>query len=77
MVVKAVALADEGERVAGELRHVAGKQVCALEIALPRLPDGKVGRLWSEGRHLLKHRVPEPPSALERGDCCTRRFFPP
>ena len=32
-VVDAVALADEGERVAGELRHVAGMYVCA--IALP------------------------------------------
>ena len=33
-MVEAAALADEGERMAGELRHAAGKQVCALEIAL-------------------------------------------
>ncbi len=33
-VVEAVALADPGERAAGELRHVVGKSVCALEIAL-------------------------------------------
>ncbi len=75
--MEAGALADEGERVAEVLRHVAVKQVCALEIALAELPDGQGGRLWSEGRHLLQHRVPETPSALERGDCCTRRFFPP
>ena len=37
-VADAVALADEGERVAGELRHMAGMYVCAIALG------------WQEGR---------------------------